>query len=367
MPVQSIKLRQIADARSGDKGSNANIGIIAHTSEAYRFLSGCLTAEKVQAYFSPLGVQSVTRYELPNLQAFNFLLEGVLGEGGSRSLRLDPQGKALGQILLEMPLEIPLELVQKPYQWISLDKPHDHVLLLTLNRPEKRNALHIELLEEICAALEAAYQSDTRALVIAAAGPSFCSGMDLTEAVDLPKVERSAHLIAAVLSLLVDAPFVTIAAAQGVAAGGGAGLLSACDLVIAADDLKVSYPEVRRGLVPAQVLSLLMRLTPRHLVHELVFLGESWPAEKALAVGLVNRVVALQDVVYESIKVAVRACESAPTAIKSTKKLLRKLDSRSFAEELTLALPYHHASRHSEEAKEGMKAFLEKRPPSWMQ
>lgn len=96
------KLRDIAYARSGDKGSNANIGVIAYDSQGYDYLLKHLTADQVQNYFKSLGVISTVRYELPNLQALNFVLEGVLESGGSRSLRIDSQGKVLGQALLEM-------------------------------------------------------------------------------------------------------------------------------------------------------------------------------------------------------------------------------------------------------------------------
>lgn len=97
-------LREIAYARSGDKGSSSNIGVIAYTQESYEFLVNYLTAEKVNTYFAPLGVTSTIRYELPNLLALNFVLKDVLAGGGSRSLRIDAQGKALGQALLEMEL-----------------------------------------------------------------------------------------------------------------------------------------------------------------------------------------------------------------------------------------------------------------------
>lgn len=103
---ETVFLREIAYARSGDKGSNANIGIIARTEEAYAFLLRELTAERVEIYFSNLGASSVERFELANLGALNFLLKGVLAGGGSSSLRIDSQGKTLGQALLEMPLEI---------------------------------------------------------------------------------------------------------------------------------------------------------------------------------------------------------------------------------------------------------------------
>lgn len=98
-------LREIAYARSGDKGSNSNIGVIAYNQEGYAIIKNQLTPEIVKSYFGLLGVTKVTRYELPNLLALNFVLEGALSGGGSRSLRTDAQGKALGQALLEIPIE----------------------------------------------------------------------------------------------------------------------------------------------------------------------------------------------------------------------------------------------------------------------
>ncbi len=102
-----VRLGQIAYARSGDKGAGANVGVIAYTAAGYRVLRERLTAEAVESYFAPLGVGRVTRYELPNLGAFNFVLPGVLHPGGSRSLRTDAQGKALGQALLESEIDVP--------------------------------------------------------------------------------------------------------------------------------------------------------------------------------------------------------------------------------------------------------------------
>jgi len=101
------KLETIAYARSGDKGANANVGVIAYTPQGFIFLRDILTSEKVEKFFLPLGVRSTIRYELPNLWALNFVLQGILKGGGSRSLRIDAQGKALGQALLQMPIEIP--------------------------------------------------------------------------------------------------------------------------------------------------------------------------------------------------------------------------------------------------------------------
>lgn len=106
-----IRLERIAYARSGDKGSSANIGVIAYKEKGFFFLKDYLVEEKVFNFFKPLGLSSVKRYELPNLWALNFILEGVLAGGGSRSLRFDSQGKALGQAILEMPIEIPTLLL----------------------------------------------------------------------------------------------------------------------------------------------------------------------------------------------------------------------------------------------------------------
>lgn len=367
MSVRTIKLRDLADARSGDKGDDANIGVIAHTAEGYEFLKTHLTPQKVQAYFCSLGVKNTERYELPNLLAFNFILRGALGGGGSCSLRLDPQGKSLGQILLEINVEVPMDVLStRQTKLVSVDYPEKEICVLTLRRPDKRNALNVELLEGLCGHLDEAIKTRSlRACILAAEGPSFCSGMDLYDAVDPFKVECSAVLIAHLLTSLTTAPFVTIGAAQGVAAGGGAGILSACDLVVAANNLEISYPEVRRGLVPAQVAPLLMRLVPRHLVHELFFVGEPFNAERALVVGLVNRVVHVEYLLSEALQLADQVRKGSPKAIQQTKSLLRDLDRRTFSEDLNIALPYHHQSRHTFDAQEGTSAFLEKRTPSW--
>lgn len=113
MIKEEAPLYEIAHARSGDKGIHANIGVIAYTPDGYAFLKEYLTKEAVHDYFKPLGARETIRYELPNIGAFNFILKGILGKGASRSLRIDAQGKALGQILLEMKIKIPEELLWK--------------------------------------------------------------------------------------------------------------------------------------------------------------------------------------------------------------------------------------------------------------
>ncbi len=111
--MSEIKLIEIASARSGDKGETANIGVIAYTREGFEFIKNALTAERMKDYFHGISPKSVERFELPNILSLNFLLHGALDGGGSRSLRVDAQGKALGQALLQMKLEVSEEKLSK--------------------------------------------------------------------------------------------------------------------------------------------------------------------------------------------------------------------------------------------------------------
>jgi hypothetical protein len=108
-----VRLGEIAYARSGDKGSGATLGIIAYTSRGYDVLRETLTATAMETYFKPMGCVGVKRYEVPDLHVLNFVLPEVLAGGGSRSLRIDAQGKAVGQVALEMLVEIPDKLIGK--------------------------------------------------------------------------------------------------------------------------------------------------------------------------------------------------------------------------------------------------------------
>lgn len=106
-----VRLGDIAYARSGDKGSGATLGIIAYTAQGYEVLRKHLTADAMETYFDPMGAVGVKRYEVPNLHVLNFVMPEVLAGGGSRSLRIDAQGKAVGQVALEMEIDVPDRLV----------------------------------------------------------------------------------------------------------------------------------------------------------------------------------------------------------------------------------------------------------------
>ena len=240
------------------------------------------------------------------------------------------------------------------------------VAIVTINRPEKRNALSIELIDCLTGAIRAAADDPRRRVVIVRGeGPGFCAGLDLNEAAIPANAERSAESLAALYETICQSPLVTIAAARGAAFGGGAGLVAACDLVVAGEDLKVGFPEVRRGLVAALVTCVLRRQLGDRAVRELILLGQMIDAHSAAALGLVNRTVPAAQVDAVAMDLAREACKGAPGAIARTKRLLDELSPRPIAEELRLALAYHLEARHSAESAEGIAAFREKREPRW--
>lgn len=243
---------------------------------------------------------------------------------------------------------------------------HDaaHSVTLVLNRPEKRNALDLPLLQALRVAIETECTGKARTLILRGSGPAFCSGMDLAATSGVP--HETAEAVRAVLLALANCPLVTIAAVEGSAVAGGAGLVAACDFAVMAATAKLGYPEVRRGLVAALVSVFLRRqLSDRHL-RELLLGAALIPAERALEMGLVSRVVPnAADVLPEVERLAALTALGGPEAIKATKHLLLALEPRSLEQETLIALDLHRSARDSAEAREGAAAFLEKRPPAW--
>lgn len=240
------------------------------------------------------------------------------------------------------------------------------VFTIRLNRPEKRNALNIPLLEQLCAAVDAANgDASVRVIVLRGNGPVFCAGLDLKEAGDPANSHHSAELIARMLSSVYYSSKATIAAVHGAALAGGAGLMSCCDLVIAAADTQLGYPEVRRGMVAGLVMTFLRRQLHERHARELLITGEIIDADRAVEIGLVNRCVPT-DLLDASIEQAVeKILKGAPGAIARTKRLFDELWHHSAQADFERALELHVEVRNAHEAQEGMKAFLEKRTPSW--
>lgn len=241
------------------------------------------------------------------------------------------------------------------------------VTTVTLNRPDKRNALNTELLSQLIAAVAAAEADATqRILVLRGAGPVFCSGLDLDEAAQPDRAHASADLVAQTLRALAATRLITIAAVQGAAIAGGAGLMSACDFAVATNDAKFGYPEVRRGLVPALIMTFLRRQLRERDARELLLLGKLFDATHAHAIGLVNRVVADETALSAEVHLLVSSLlQGAPGAATETKRLLAELWPVPVHADLNRALAFHLGARNSAEAQEGIAAFREKRPPHW--
>jgi methylglutaconyl-CoA hydratase len=249
---------------------------------------------------------------------------------------------------------------------LLVEKQSPRVTIVTLNRPERRNALTIELLTELVAAINvAARDEQQRVLILRGAGQAFCTGLDLKEAADDKKAHATAEMVAKTLIALSETRLITIAAVHGAAVAGGAGIMSACDFVIAAERTKIGYPEVRRGLVAGLVMTFLRRQVREREMRELLLGSELIDAERARAIGLVNRVVPPDQVLNEAQKFAGSVLQGAPGALTQTKKLIKELWSSSVKEDVDLALKHHLQARESDEAREGIAAFNEKRPPNW--
>ena len=250
---------------------------------------------------------------------------------------------------------------------VIIEKQTPQITVLTLNRPERRNALTIELLTELTAEIEAASADEQqRVLILRGAGAAFCTGLDLKEAADPKKAHATAEMVAKTLITLSQTRLITIAAVHGAAVAGGAGIMSACDFVVAAERTKIGYPEVRRGLVAGLVMTFLRRQVGERKMRELLFGSELINAQRALEIGLVNRVVAQHELMSKAQKFAYSVLQGAPGALAQTKKLIKELSSSSVKEDVDLALKYHLQARESDEAREGIAAFNEKRSPKWI-
>jgi methylglutaconyl-CoA hydratase len=190
--------------------------------------------------------------------------------------------------------------------------------------------------------------------------------LDLEAAADSSKAHATAEMVAGMLLALAETRLVTIAMVHGAAVAGGAGIMSACDFVVAAERTKIGYPEVRRGLVAGLVMTFLRRQLRERDLRELLLASELIEVERAREIGLVNRVVPVGELENEAQKIAASVLQGAPGAIANSKRLMEALWSTSFQEDIELALRHHLEARESAEAKEGIAAFNEKRPPNWV-
>jgi enoyl-CoA hydratase len=246
---------------------------------------------------------------------------------------------------------------------VLLYEKREHVLVLTLNRPQAKNAFNAELSNALSDALDR-YEEDAelRVAVLTGAGGSFSAGMDLKA---LLKGEKSFTKKRGGFGIMTTPPSKPIIAAiEGYAVAGGLELALCCDLIVATSASKLGLPEVKRGLVAVGGgLFRLPKRIPYHVVMELALTGETLPAERFLQLGLVNKVVPEGEALSAALELAQRISQNGPLAIAATKQILAKAyewkEEDAWREQRTLA----NRALTSKDAIEGSRAFAEKRPP----
>jgi enoyl-CoA hydratase/carnithine racemase len=247
----------------------------------------------------------------------------------------------------------------------------DSVQWLTIDRPQRRNALNTQVVEELAAGVRDAMNSrEVRAIVITGAGDSaFCAGADLDPATDGSPFALSPadpqHFVATFFKLLEDCRLPVIARINGHALAGGLGLACACDLAIASEDATFGTTETAIGLFPMMILPYLLRTGPRRRILELCITGARFTALEALAMDLVNYVVPRNELDAKLAWLLDRILDKSPTAIRLGKMGFHALQDMSLVQALDYAQLMIRIMAQTDDAKEGTRAFMEKRPPNW--
>src|SRR5580658_4600165 len=251
-----------------------------------------------------------------------------------------------------------------------LTKSANGVKTITLNRPEKRNALSPILIEELTQALNEAAVCDCGVVILTGAGPAFCSGLDMehleTVTASTPaEHRRDSENLARVLRTLYDFPKPIIAAVNGPAIAGGMALATIPDFTLAAPEAKFGYTEVRVGFVPAIVASFLVRQVGELRTRELLLSGKVLKAQEALQLGLVTHIYDQNDLLPTANALAQSLLMNSPQAMQAVKRLLSKHAKRRLDEEIEDAIEVNAQQRSTEDFKEGILAFRQHRRADW--
>src|SRR5258707_1192181 len=244
------------------------------------------------------------------------------------------------------------------------------IATITLNRPEKRNALSFQLVEEILSALDEVEQSDAAVAILTGAGKAFCAGLDLDELKSLigkshsENVEDSRRMVR-IFRRLYDFPKPTIAAVNGPAIAGGTGLATMCDFTLAVPEAKFGYTEVRIGFVPAIVSSILVWQVGHKIARDLLLTGRLFDAAEAHRYGLVNEIVPQDRLLARARELAAQILESSPSSVRATKKLINGFIAKQLDQQIADAIEDNARIRTTDDFREGLSAFLEKRKPVW--
>jgi methylglutaconyl-CoA hydratase len=237
---------------------------------------------------------------------------------------------------------------------------------ITLNRPERRNALDQELLTELRDALRVSASDDSvRVVVVAGSGRDFCSGMDLRTFADdasgdVAKFQTEARNMAGLLLDMRRHPRPIVAAVQGRALGGGCGIATAADMVLASDSAQFGYPEINIGFVPAIVMALLRRLVSERRAFELIATGESISAQTALAYGMINRVFAADTFERETGEFVSHLASKSTSALTLSKELFYRTDVMQFEAAIEAGAEVNAFARTTDDFKRGIEKFLKK-------
>jgi methylglutaconyl-CoA hydratase len=245
--------------------------------------------------------------------------------------------------------------------------------VLTMNRPDRRNALSRGLIAALTDAFSRARDDDkARSVLLTGAGSSFCAGMDLAELQESvaqgagqAPIWDDALGLAKLYDLIYTLPKPTVAAVNGTAVAGGAGLVSVCDLAIAVPEARLGYPEVRRGLVAAMVLPHLLRHVGERMARYLLLTGEMIDAAEACRAGFINAVAPAGQLLETALAWSRAFAEGGPKALALTKDLLNRFSRQVVS--IEEAAQASAAPRLSEECRQGLEAFFAKRPAPWMQ
>src|SRR5579864_5316631 len=255
------------------------------------------------------------------------------------------------------------------FQTIQLDY-ESRVATITLNRPEKRNALSLMMLDEIVAALDEIAGSESLVVIVTGAGKAFCAGMDLDELRSLTGKSHEKNIedsrrMARFFRRLYDFPRPTIAAVNGAAIAGGTGIATMCDFTIAVPEAKFGYSEVRIGFVPAMVSSILVWQVGHKIARDLLLTGRLFDAEEAHRCGLVNEIIPTEKLMERARELASLLMENSPSSVRQTKKLINGFISEALDRQIAQASEDNAAIRQTADFREGIASFLEKRKPRW--
>src|SRR5947209_12116232 len=246
----------------------------------------------------------------------------------------------------------------------------DSIALLTLNRPDKRNAISYHLIEDLQRALEFVRDSASQVLIITGAGKAFCSGMDLENLKSMigrtPEQSlEDSRTMARLFRSIYDFPKPTIAALNCAAIAGGTGIATICDFTLATADAKFGYTEVRIGFVPAIVSTFLLRQVGEKQARDLLLTGRIFTADEALRLGLVNEIVEPDRLMDRAHELAAQLLENSPTSLGCTKRLLTEHARAELDAQIESAVRENAAIRQTADFCEGVTSFLEKRKPRW--